>query len=379
MKIPKATRLPSGSYNVRLRLGGEEISVTELSEQEAVKKARLIKAEYLAGKRERKADEASLTLGAAIDLYCADRSSSLSPATVRKYKNIKANHWPGLMTRRLDQITKRQWQTSVNDMLASYAAKTVKVSLGMTKSVVLACGVVFPDVAVGRSSAERARDIDKCKFLEPEEIRLFVAEAVKTPYAIPLLLALSSLRMAEIDGLDWTNVVPVTIYVAPGNQFVQGPPKPVQGYEIRVRRVKIKDENNEWVYKEGAKTEGSVRDVPIFIPQLAEAIERERKPEGKVMTCCQEVLRRACQRVCDAAGVPCPGVHGLRHSFASLCASEQVRVPELISQQIGGWENDKIMKEIYTHVAKSDLQASLARLRSFYKNDDENADAVKKT
>ena len=358
MKLPKATKLPSGSYNVRLRLGGEEISVTELTEQEAIKKARLIKAEYLAGKRERKADEASLTLGAAIDLYCADRSSSLSPATVRKYKNIKANHWPGLMTRRLDQITKRQWQTSVNDMLASYATKTVKVSLGMTKSVVLACGVVFPDVAVGRSSAEKARDIDKCKFLEPEEIRLFVSEAVKTPYAIPLLLALSSLRMAEIDGLDWSNV---------GDGVV------------KVRRVRIKDEKNRWVYKEGAKTEGSVRDVPIFIPQLAEAIEQKRQPEGKVMMCCQEVLRRACQRVCDAAGVPCPGVHGLRHSFASLCASEQVRVPELISQQIGGWENDKIMKEIYTHVAKSDLQASLARLRSFYKNDDENADTVKKT
>lgn len=358
MKLPKATRLPSGSWRVHLRLGGESISVTEATEQEAIKKARLIKAEYLAGKRERKAGEATLTLGAGIDIYCSDRSNRLSPATVRKYQNIKSNHWPGLMTKRMDQITPRQWQTAVNDMLNSYSAKTVSVSLGMVKSVVLACGVSFPPVTVGKSSAAKAKEIDKCKFLEPDQIRLFVAEAEKTPYAVPLLLALSSLRIAEIDGLDWSHIVPC--------HSEQGEESEIRSFTVKIRRVRIQDEKGEWVYKDGAKTEGSVRDVPVFIPQLATAIERDRKPEGKVMTCCQEVLRRACRRICEAAGVPCPGIHGLRHSFASLCASPQVNIPELISQKIGGWENDKVMKEIYTHVAQEDLQASLSRLSAFY-------------
>lgn len=352
MKVPKANKLPSGSWNIRLRLGGEEISVTEPSEQEAIKKARLIKAEYLAGKREAKVAESSLTLSAAIDLYCADRSNKLSPATVRKYKNIKTNHWKSLMQKRMDEITARQWQAAVNEMLARYATKTVKVSLGMTKSVVLACGAKFPKVKIKKSSAEKAKEIDKCKFLEPEQILEFVNTVEKkyaeTPYAIPLLLALSSLRIGEIDGLDWENVTDNI---------------------VKIRRVRIMDENNEWIYKDGAKTEGSVRDVPVFIPQLAALLKANRKAEGKVMLCCQDALRRACGRVCKDAGVPCPGVHGLRHSFASLCASPQVSIPELISQQIGGWENDKIMKEIYTHVAKSDINASLSRLTAFYKNE----------
>ena len=228
MKVPKANKLPSGSWNIRLRLGGEEISVTEPTEQEAIKKARLIKAEYLAGKREAKAAESSLTLSAAIDLYCADRSNKMSPATVRKYKNIKANHWKSLMQKRMDEITARQWQTAVNNMLARYATKTVKVSLGMTKSVVLACGAKFPKVKVEKSSAEKAKEIDKCKFLEPEQILAFVSTVEKkyaeTPYAIPLLLALSSLRIGEIDGLDWSNVTENA---------------------VKIRRVRIMDENNE--------------------------------------------------------------------------------------------------------------------------------------
>lgn len=349
MKIPSAVKLPSGSWNIRLRLGGESISITEPTEQACIKKAQLVKAEHLAGKRESKVEESTLTLKQGIETYCADRTNRLSPATLRKYENIKNNHWSTLMNRRMDSITARQWQQAVNEMLSLYAHKTVKVSVGMVKSVVLSCGAKFPSVDIAKSSAEKAKDIDKCKFLEPNEILLFVKEATKTEYAIPLLLALSSLRIAEIDGLDWSNVL-----------FDKS------GVTIKIRQVRILNKDGEWVYKEGAKTEGSVRDVPVFIPELATLLEANRKPSGKVMKCCQEALRRACDRVCKQAAVPNPGIHGLRHSFASLSASDQVRIPEHISQKIGGWENDKVMKEIYTHVAKSDMDACIERLRSFY-------------
>lgn len=351
MKIPKPTKLPSGSWNIRLRLGGESISITELTEQECIKKAQLVKAEHLAGKREAKIEESSMTLKQGIDMYLSERRSRLSPSSIRKYENIKNNHWPDLMDKPMNKITSRQWECSISKMMGEYAYKTVKVSVGLVKTVALYYGAKFPSVRIKKTSSEKARQIDKCKFLEPQEILIFVKEAAKTKHAIPLLLALSSLRISEIDGLDWSNVVFTDSEVT-----------------IHIRRIRIMDENNNWIYKDGAKTEGSVRNVPVFIPELQSALESERKQHGKLMKCHQETLRRACDAVCKNAGVPNPGIHGLRHSFASLCASDRVRIPEHISQEIGGWQNDRVMKEIYTHVANSDKESCLDRLRLFYKS-----------
>ena len=354
MKTPKPRKLPSGSWFIQLRLGGESIPITEPTEKLCTQKAQLVKAEYLAGKKAQKIEDANLTLKRAIEIYCEDRSNGLSPETIRKYYNIKRNQFQDLMGQRLDKITDRQWQRSVNAMLASYAPKTVKVSVGMVKTVVTATAVKFPEVTIGKASAQKAKEIDKCQFLEPEQIPPFVAAASESPYAIPLLLALSSLRIAEIDGLDW---------------------KDVSAGVVKVRRVRIKDKDHNWVTKEGAKNETSVRDVPVLIPELQAALDAARQQEGKVMTCSQEGLRKAGRRICKTAGVPFPGIHGLRHTFASLSA--HLGIPEIVSQEIGGWANDKIMKEIYTHVARSDVAQSLDKLRSFYAN--KNANEIAET
>lgn len=357
MKTPKPRRLPSGSWRVQLRLGGESISITAVTEREAIRQAQTVKAEYLAGKREQKTEESGLTLKKGIEAYSSDRSNGLSPATLRKYENIKNNHWQALMPRPMSSITKRQWQQAVDAMLADYAAGTVRRSWGMVKTVLTYCGIQAPQVAIGKASETKAKTMDSCQFLEPDQILTFVEAVKKTPYCIPLLLALSSLRIAEIDGLDWSNVV---------------------GSTVKIRRVRIQDKDGKWVYKEGAKTEQSVRDVEIMIPALQEALDAARQPEGKVMTCCQEALRRNLGKLCAAAGLPNPGVHGLRHTFASLSA--HLGIPEIVSQEIGGWSNEKIMKEIYTHVARADLEQSKQKLAAFYATKQaENANAHEKS
>ena len=46
MKIPKATKLPSGKWRIQLRLGGESYSITEDTLRGAQRRAERIKAEY---------------------------------------------------------------------------------------------------------------------------------------------------------------------------------------------------------------------------------------------------------------------------------------------------------------------------------------------
>lgn len=78
----------------------------------------------------------------------------------------------------------------------------------------------------------------------------------------------------------------------------------------------------------------------------------------------QNTLRSAVERTCARAGVKRVTVHQLRHSFASLSA--HLRIPAEISMEIGGWNNDKIMKEIYTHIARSDIERYKNEMWNFY-------------
>ena len=181
--------------------------------------------------------------------------------------------------------------------------------------------------------------------LEPDEIKKFVAAAADDPLCVPMLLALMSMRISEIDALRWENI----------------PPHPEF---IRTSGVRIMDEHHHWVTLAEHKTIESDRSVPLLIPELRAAIERDRKPSGKLLDIHQNTLRSAVERTCARAGVKRVTVHQLRHSFASLSA--HLRIPAEISMEIGGWSNDKTMNEIYTHIARSDIERYKNEMWKFY-------------
>ena len=62
------------------------------------------------------------------------------------------------------------------------------------------------------------------------------------------------------------------------------------------------------------------------------------------------------------------GIHGLRHSFASLAA--HLGIPENVAMRIGGWANDATMKRIYVHVLESDRERYGGEMAAFYNNGD---------
>jgi len=87
-------------------------------------------------------------------------------------------------------------------------------------------------------------------FLTPEQIRVFVPAISEITYAVPALLALSSLRISEIEALDWKDI-----------------PKNLEF--IRVAGAVVPDENNKRVKKQQNKNATSIRNVPVMIPELA--------------------------------------------------------------------------------------------------------------
>lgn len=343
MKLPTPKKVSSGKWFIRLRLGGQEITLSDWDKKKLLLDAEAIKLEYKRTQRLPEQDEPqpeTRTISKIIDAYLADKTHVFSPATLRYGRCLQKNRFQSVMQRPIGEIADSEWQGLVNAEAAKYAPKTVKNSYGFLRTAVKAVeGRELPVVKLPGAVPKPPR------FYTFEQIPTFVAAVKDTPYAVPALLALSSMRISEISALDWKDI----------------PPKPDF---ILVRGAVVPNENGKYVKKKQNKTVSSTRSVPVLIPELAAAIERDRKPSGPVLAMRQNSLREGLKKVCAKAGLPYIGIHGLRHSFASLAS--HLNMPENIAAEIGGWSDLHTMHEIYTHIAKSDITRYKKEMADFY-------------
>lgn len=353
MKVPAPRKLSSGKWFIQMRLGGESVSVSDNNKKACVTQAQAVKAEYLAGKRAPKQETVELpTLTLAIDAYIESKSNTLSPSTIRGYRAVQKHRFASTMPRRLDEIDSSEWQGILNAEAALCSPKTLKNAWAFIRTVVLrTTGKVLPNEV-----SLPAPIPPDTAFLMPDEILKFVNAVKDTHYAVPALLALSSLRISEIQALKWEDI----------------PPKPSF---IRVSGAVVRNEKNGYQRKAQNKNETSTRNVPIMIPELSMAIKRDRKESGPILDRDQDSLREAVHNICKRNGITDVTIHGLRHSFASL--AYHLQMPEKIAMEIGGWADSGTMHRIYTHIAKSDIERYQTAMTEFYKSKSDRKNANK--
>lgn len=349
MKVPEPKKLPSGNWFIHLRLGGENIPVTAPTKKECVQTATLIKAEYRAGKRARKAQGLDVTLSEGIDRYIDARKNDLSPATIRAYRTIQRVRFPDYMDRPMKSI--KDWQAVYDSQIGELSGKTLKNSWSLVRSVYhFQSGQTLPEISM-KPVVSQERE-----FLDAEQIKSFLAAIKGNKCEIPALLALSSLRCSEILALQWDSV-------------------DLTHQRIEVRGAMVPDEHHRLVYKDTNKTESSRRSVPIFIPQLQIALESVEGKDGYVSPArTQATIIRNINCVCRDAGLPEVGIHGLRHSFASLCV--HLQIPEETAMRIGGWSDFQTMRKIYTHISNKDLIKHTDALQNYFQNANEKANIL---
>lgn len=342
MKLPKPVRMSSGNYYIRLRLGGESISVVAATETECRNQARLIKAEYKAGKRlERVGKKEEPTLQRIVETYIVNRKAVLSVSTIVGYEVIKNNRFQAYMKKRPSEIT--NWQAVINDEVKDISAKTLKNSWALVAAALAYSGMDVPAVKLPQVvQAERP-------WLDADQIKTFVAAVKGKDCEIPALLALHSLRRSEILGLTWEKV-------------------DIDSGIIHIEGSAVPDSENKLVYKETNKTKNSRRNVPIMIPALKDALLAvpEAQRTGFIYTKYRNTLWRDINAICAANGLPQVGVHGLRHSWVSL--AHFVGMPPHEAMLIGGWEDAQTMHKIYEHISNADLLKAENKIAEFFKN-----------
>lgn len=159
-------------------------------------KARLLKSEYSAGVREIKKGVPTLT--EAIDRYIEKRRNTLSPSTIDGYRRIQKNRFSSVMGLPLD--AKTDWQAVCNAEALLCSPKTLRNAFRFVVSVLGENSINAPKVTLPPLNTNMRQ------WLEPEQIPKLIAAAVGTPSALPVMLALHSLRRSELLAVTWDDI-----------------------------------------------------------------------------------------------------------------------------------------------------------------------------
>lgn len=326
---PKPIELPSGKWRCQVMANGKRIDVIDNEPEIAHAKALALKAGVIQLSKTESAE--NITLDSAIDKFIEDRKNLLSPATIRGYRGIQRNRFPDLMKMKIRSIDKSDLQRAINKE-ANLSAKTLKNAIGLIAPVISeykelnAKGLKYPQ----RIKKEHA-------YLNTKQIVDLITSCQGNIAEIPILLAVwLGLRRSEIMGLRWESI-----------DFIEK--------EIKIENSLVPDENEKYVEKNEMKNETSRRTLqcPNYILEKLEKYQPDKEKRiGRIFKMDPSVIYNNLKKICEKNGIPFVGVHGLRHTNASVMLS--LGIVDKVAMKRGGWATTNTMKTIYQHVFSDD-------------------------
>ena len=331
--VPEPRQLPSGNWHIQIKR--PPISVTEPTKERCKLRAiRALEQWYRDDAKGLHSDTPVRTLQSVIDLYIEANQYVLRPATINGYRNIRGNRFKKHMD---DDVTKLNPQQIVNDEIQlGIKPKTISNAWSLASSALRYSSIPFTPPKLPTQAKP-----DK-QWLDYEEIQVFLHAIEGESCELGALLGLHSLRKSEIFGLKRRDC-------------------DLTHHLLRIRGTYISTTSG-WVYDSLTKTKKSRRDVPIIIPRLEELLNEIPEDQEFVIGLSNKNLYRQINAICRKNGLPEIGVHGLRHSFASL--AYHLGWKKLTTMDVGGWENSRTLDEIYTHNA--DFASDISLMKKYY-------------
>lgn len=331
---PRAIKVPPPKYNGKsfynqVTVDGERTYVSAATEEEYYAKARAAKLKLIEIQKNRP----KLSLGTAIDRYIKDNDSVLSPSTINAYKSYRKTRFQNYMEKDVSSIN---YQQMINEESVKLKPKTVHNAWRLVTGSLRHAGEEIPTVNLpAKAKPQKA-------WLDFQQIQTFTSVLRGKPYELGALLALNGLRRSEIlhltsDDVDTDKGI------------------------IHVRGASVIGLNNKLTDKETNKNKTSTRDVHIVIPRLNELI---RGKKGRLITTNPTTLYGSINDLCEKHGLPKVGVHGLRHSYISLCFHLKWDMQTVMRE--GGYSNTQTVNEVYRHLAAADANADVERARAFF-------------
>lgn len=328
VKVPQPHRKGNAYYS-QITVDGERVYVTAESEEEYYTKARAAKIKLIEIQKSRP----KLTLGTAIDNYIKDNKAVLSPSTVKAYKSYRKNRFQKYMDKDINSIP---YQRMVSEEAADVAPKTLSNAWRLVTA-----SIKYANSEPSKVALPQIPKADR-PWLDYEQIKQFTKAIYGKDVELAALLALNGLRRSELLHLTSDDI--------DTNRGI-----------IHVRGASVYNDEGKFVEKDTNKNRTSTRDVHIVIPRLTELL---RGKTGQLVTTKPNTTYVQVNSICRAHDLPEVGVHGLRHSFASL--AYHLGWSEETTMREGGWANPTTVHNIYTHLASQDANKDIVQMQQFF-------------
>lgn len=336
---PSPVELPSGKWRCQVMINGRRVSIVEDDPKTAHTKAVAMREGYL-----EVSNIETATLGVAAAQYIKDRENILSPPTIKGYKIIVDRHCLELQKKKVKDIREMDLQAEIGKLSATLSVKSVKNIIGFYISVI----TMYKPINQKRLNYGQRQKVEHA-YLEEDEIVKIISAAVGDWMEVPILLALwLGMRRSEICGLAWESV-------------------DFQKKKISITQTKLVNSDGDYEIVSRTKTRGSRRtiDCPDYILLKLEALQPdEAKRTGPIFKMYPNAIYRGLKRVSEKAGVKFVGVHGLRHTNATVMASLGLVDKAIMAR--GGWSSDRVLKDVYEHLFSRDKSDADQALNEYF-------------
>lgn len=259
----------------------------------------------------------NIDFNAALGKYIDSRSEILSQATIRKYRSMQRNLPGELLSIKLKKIDQAFVQDIINKLSADKSPKTLRDIHGLISAVLKAnnCQVVLNTAMPKKVRPDLYIPSD-------EDIKKLLACVAETDMEIPVYLgAFGAMRRGEIAALTADDI---------------------DGDVIHVQHTMVLDADNNWIVKAPKSYAGDrFVQVPSFVA------DKLALRSGNITGLTPNKITSRFEHVLKQAGVPHFRFHDLRHYCASI--SHALGIPDAYIMQMGGWGNDRVLKDVYRH------------------------------
>ena len=330
--MASARKLPSGNWRVLVYTGKDTNGKRQYESFTAStkKQAEFLAAEYVAKKKQR---VESMTIGEAIDRYIDSKDGVLSPTTINEYRRMRRRYMQGLMSVRIDRITREQVQNAVNDEAKKHAAKTVINAHGLLSA---ALAMHNPEFVLRTTLPRRVKKLKRDLPTSEDVMAAIHGDRAELPVLLALCLCL---RMSEVRGIRKSAV---------------------NGNYLSIERV-IVTTNGQHIEKELLKTDESrrIEELPDFLRDMILS-----QPTEYATTMTGHIIYKHFVRCMKRAGFEGVRFHDLRHISASDMHSQGIS--DKGAAERGGWSGTQTMRQVYQHSFTEDRKKADKIMNSRY-------------
>jgi len=324
--MPKAKKLPSGSWRCRVYVGDEYIDgkrkqIIESVTVEDPSEDGRIKCERLARQLEKSARSSTkdTTVQDALNLYIAKRKRTKSVSTISGYQSLAKNAYSDLLAMPVRMLRADRVQMWMDDYALTHTPKTCRNAYALLAGAVHA---VDPSADLTVELPEK----EPAQYYTPtdQDIADLLAAADPVMQKAILLAAYGTLRNGEVCALTYGDI---------------------SGNKISITKDYRWDTDRQ-EYVLGACKNPQSRRMVIFPPEIIDRLtDSESKRGDRLVPLNPRALSAKFDRLRKRLGLEQLRFHDLRAYAASF--RHALGVPDQYIMADGGWKTDAVLKRVY--------------------------------